>query len=171
MNRPRVNWITVFGLGHMWPASGTWGSLPPVLLAGAFFFVARVVGAEHAPLVRGLYVLALLIVLVAFCYACVAQGDGAEARFGEKDPSQAVADETAGQCLPLLVLPVWYPEWSDALLALLTAFVAFRVMDIVKPPPARGLQRLYAGWGVLIDDLVAGVYAAVVTWVVVRLWM
>lgn len=170
MNRPNVNWITVFGLGHRWPASGTWGSLPPVLLAGVFFFVARGLGPEHASLMRGVYVLALLVVFAAFCFACVSEGEAAEARFGEKDPSQAVADETAGQCLPLLVLPVVYESWGEALLALLTAFVAFRVMDIVKPPPARGLQRLVGGWGILVDDLIAGIYAAVVTWVAL-LWM
>jgi phosphatidylglycerophosphatase A len=152
----------------MWPASGTWGSLPPVVLAGVIFFVARMLGPEHAVFMRGVYVLALLVVFAVFCFACVVQGDGAEARFGKKDPSEAVADETAGQCLPLLILPVAYETWTQALLALLTAFLAFRAMDIIKPPPARGLQRLYSGWGILVDDLLAGVYAAVITWLFVR---
>jgi phosphatidylglycerophosphatase A len=40
--------------------------------------------------------------------------------------------------------------------------VAFRVFDIVKPPPANGLQRLRAGWGILVDDLIAGIYANIV---------
>jgi phosphatidylglycerophosphatase A len=177
VNRPRVNWITVFGLGHMWPASGTWGSLPPVVLAGAISVSACLLSDRCYPcdgshgaesvwwwLYRG----ALVLVLIAFSVACVVQGDGAEARFGEKDPSEAVADETAGQCLPLLILPVSYESWSQALLALLTAFLAFRAMDIIKPPPARGLQRLYSGWGILVDDLIAGLYAAVVTWAVLR---
>ena len=49
-----------------------------------------------------------------------------------------------------------------------TAFFAFRICDIVKPPPANGLQKLPAGWGILVDDLVAGVYALVLTQLLVR---
>ena len=83
-----------------------------------------------------------------------------------KDPRQVVADETAGQCVALLFLPwravgdagAW--TWNIALAA--TAFVAFRVFDIVKPPPIHGLQRLGGGRGILVDDLVASVYALVV---------
>lgn len=163
MNRPNVNWITVFGLGHMWPASGTWGSLPPVVLAGLLLAILP----EECPWCW-VYYGVLAAVLIAFSLACVMQGDGAESRFGEKDPSEAVADETAGQCIPLLVLPLGYESWGHMGVALLTAFLAFRVMDILKPPPARGLQRLYSGWGILVDDLIAGVYAAIVTWVVLR---
>ena len=49
-----------------------------------------------------------------------------------------------------------------------TAFFTFRFFDIVKPPPANQLQRLRAGWGILVDDLVAGVYALIVTQIIVR---
>jgi phosphatidylglycerophosphatase A len=163
VNRPNVKWITVFGLGHMWPASGTWGSLPPVVIAGLLLAVLP----EECPWCW-VYYGVVAAVLIAFSLACVMQGDGAESRFGEKDPSEAVADETAGQCIPLLVLPLGYESWAHMALALLTAFLSFRVMDILKPPPARGLQRLYSGWGILVDDLIAGVYAAIVTWVVLR---
>jgi phosphatidylglycerophosphatase A len=180
VNRPSVKWITVFGLGHMWPASGTWGSLPPVVVAGLMLAASRLLGCGACP--DGveataacsscwwwLYSGVLGLMCLVFSYACIAQGDGAEARFGEKDPSEAVADETAGQCLPLLALPLCRLETAaDIALGLLTAFVAFRAMDILKPPPARGLQRIAGGWGILIDDLLAGVYAAVITAVVVR---
>ena len=49
------------------------------------------------------------------------------------------------------------------------AFVAFRLFDIVKPPPAYRLQRLPAGWGILVDDLIAGAYANIVCQLVLRL--
>jgi phosphatidylglycerophosphatase A len=170
MNRPRVDLITVFGLGYRWPASGTWGSLPPVLLGAVFFALAWALrdSAGVVRVVQVVYVVALVGVLVVFSAACLVQGDAAETRFLRKDPSKAVADETAGQCLPLLVLPVLYESPGRGVVALLTAFLCFRLMDILKPPPARGLQRLGGGWGILVDDLVAGVYAAVATWVLLR---
>ncbi|MBS0196276.1 MAG: phosphatidylglycerophosphatase A [Planctomycetes bacterium] len=159
--------MTVFGLGAMRPAPGTWGSLPPVLMAAAL--IAGGLGPHQSPF---LYHLALATVCVAFSAACVVQGDRAEAHFGYKDPSNVVADETAGQCLPLLGLPAAaLANFHVAAFTLLYAFVAFRMMDIVKPWPARGLQRIPGGWGILIDDLIAGVYAAVMVQLMTRLML
>ena len=84
----------------------------------------------------------------------------------KKDPSQAVADETAGQCLPLLFVPVLYASLGQAMLMLLVAFVSFRVMDIIKPWPARQVQSAPSGLGILVDDLFAGFYALIITQVV-----
>jgi phosphatidylglycerophosphatase A len=109
------------------------------------------------------YRVVLVAVLLAFSYACVAQGEGAEARFLCKDPSEAVADETAGQCLPLLFVPVVYGSLGQAAAVLAVAFVSFRLMDIIKPWPAKQVQAAPAGWGILLDDLFAGVYALVLT--------
>lgn len=154
--------ITTFGLGHMRPASGTWGSLPPVFIASAMF--ALDAGPDSRPwLYYGVHVAILFI----FCAACVVDGDAAEARFGEKDPSEVVADETAGQCLPLLaILPTHVGTRWHAIVLVAVAFFAFRILDIVKPPPAKGWQKIPGGWGILVDDLVAGLYAAavVVVW-------
>lgn len=149
--------ITTFGLGFRRPASGTWGSVPPVALALLLMLTGFGPRESFAA-----YYGSLVIVLVAFCWACIAHGDLAEVRFGEKDPSEVVADETAGQCIPLLAIP-WagLADWPRTIATLAFCFIAFRVMDIWKPPPARGLQRIPGGWGILIDDLVAGVYAAI----------
>lgn len=152
---PPPRFITVFGLGGMRPASGTWGSLPPVLLAAALFALGY--GPAAAPI---LYNGLLLAVCIFFCLACVLEGDRAEAHFREKDPANAVADETAGQCLPLLFFPAILGPWHTALLLLL-AFLFFRLFDILKPFPAKQLQRIPGGWGILIDDLFAGLYAAI----------
>ncbi len=112
----------------------------------------------------------LLTTFLFFGAACIVQGGRAEARFGKKDPSQVVADETCAQCLPLMFLPAEVLLRTDtALFTVLLAFVAFRVLDVVKPWPANGLQRLPGGWGILIDDLVAGVYAWGIVQVVARL--
>jgi phosphatidylglycerophosphatase A len=165
LNRPGVAWITVFGLGYRWPASGTWGSLPPVIVAAAFFATADAFRAQ--PEIVGFlsvaYRVLLIATLIAFSVACVVQGDAAEARFLKKDPSQAVADETAGQCLPLLFLPVSYASRGEGAALLLIAFVSFRLMDIIKPWPARQLQAVPSGWGILLDDLFAGVCALFIT--------
>jgi phosphatidylglycerophosphatase A len=154
----RFQLVTTFGLGHMKPASGTWGSLPPPLLAGAMMWAGF--GPAQSPWV---YNGVLLAVLVVFSTSCILYGDHAEARFGSKDPGQVVADETAAQCMPLMFLPwtaVW--PWWRAGATILLAFLAFRVFDIIKPWPARGIQRTPGGWGILLDDLVAGFYAMVV---------
>lgn len=139
----------------MRPAPGTWGSLPPVFVAAAL--LALGLGQSAHPVA---YTGTLGAILVIFSLACVLQGDRAEAKFGEKDPSEAVADETAGQALALIWLPrAAGDSMVGAAFTLWLAFLAFRLCDIVKPWPARGLQRIPGGWGILIDDLFAGLYA------------
>jgi phosphatidylglycerophosphatase A len=96
---------------------------------------------------------------------CVALGGWAQEFLGRKDPGPVVLDEAAGVCLTLLAQPMRHWQWAVAL-----AFVAFRVFDITKPPPARQLERLPRGWGILLDDLAAAVYANLVCQGVLRLW-
>lgn len=165
MIRASTAWITVFGLGRMRPASGTWGSLPPVFIAAAL------IAAGLGPVAQAwVYNSVLIVVMLVFVAACVLQGDAAEARsIRGKDPSEAVADETAGQCLPLLFLPsAAVSTVAGTVFTLVYAFVAFRILDIVKPWPANALQRVPAGWGILLDDLAAGVYAAALVQVLAR---
>ncbi len=172
MNSLRVMLVTTFGLGFLRPAPGTWGSMPPVAMVGLMLvFNGRHQARE----------VSLLLVLAAFSAACLWLGVWAEARFHRKDASFIVADETAGQCMPLLFLPAaafgGAPVFGGALGGLTwravgtlaTAFFLFRIMDIVKPPPARNLQRLGGGLGVLIDDLFAGAYAAILMQLLTRL--
>lgn len=153
--------ITTFGLGYMKPAPGTWGSMPTA--AAAWLMLLFGVGPT-------IYYSVLLVILAVFSFACLWGGEWAEKRFHKKDPSAVVADETAGQCVALLFLPsAWFTPNEDpgmhffrVTLLVGVAFVLFRIFDIVKPPPARGLQRLKGGVGILIDDLIAGAYAMVV---------
>ena len=76
----------------------------------------------------------------------------AERSLGGKDPGAIVIDEVAGMALSVLTLPL-----TPAVL--IAGFVLFRVFDVVKPYPANALQRLPGGVGVMIDDVVAGLYA------------
>jgi phosphatidylglycerophosphatase A len=165
MPSPRLLLITTFGLGHMRPASGTWGSMPTAVLAAGLMLAGF--GPATSPIV---YHAVLVVWMLVFCVACLVGGREAEAAFGKKDPGQAVADETAGQAIPLLFLPAAATSTTNhTLLTLALAFVAFRVFDIIKLPPARQLQRLQGGVGILVDDLIAGVHALIVMQLVTRL--
>jgi phosphatidylglycerophosphatase A len=80
-----------------------------------------------------------------------------------KDPSAAVIDEVLGMAIALVHAPI-------TPLTLVLAFLLFRVFDVLKLPPGRRLEKLPGGWGIMMDDLSAGVYASVVLQVVLRLW-
>lgn len=139
---------TTFGLGYLRPASGTWGSLPPVILVALMLLVG-------AP--EWLIVLAMALTAILFTAACVMGGDEAEARFGKKDPGQVVADETAGMALAILILPAQaYSSLQLGLYTLLFAFLAFRAIDILKPWPMSDMEHVRGGWGIVLDDLAAG---------------
>ena len=148
--------ITVLGSGHLRPAPGSWGSLAAALVFAAIWWVA---GALRAPLWLVDVVIALTGVLVA-SWLSVRWGQWALDRFGGKDPRPFVLDEFAGQWVALLWLPplaaagFWPFAWVVG-----GQFVLFRILDVIKPPPARQLERLPAGWGVLCDDLMSGLYA------------
>jgi len=147
--------VTAGGLGRMRPAPGTWGSLPPVVLA---LILAM---ADTNPRTIDM---ALAAVGLVFGLGCLVWGKSAESRYGKKDPSAVVADEVAGQALALMWLPWSLGNNARIIATCAIAFFAFRLFDIIKPPPARGWQRL-------IDDLVAGFYALVTTHILVRvLW-
>ena len=152
--------VTAGGLGLLRPAPGTWGSLPPVVVALGLV-------ASGAPTWQIETALVLLCVLGSV--ACLRFGDHAEELFGKKDPGSVVADEVAGQAIALLGLPWRTDDLGRSALVGAIAFLAFRLFDIVKPPPARGLQRLQGGLGILVDDLIAGGYALLATQLVTRL--
>ena len=157
---PRRLLITGLGTGYLPMAPGTWGS------AGAcavYLVVAMAAGGRQACLTGTMVLLA-----AGATVACGLLGPSIAAAFGRKDPSQCTLDEWAGQAVALMVLPV-AGGWRAWLAAAGAAFLAFRVFDILKPPPIRQLERLPGGWGVVADDLAAGVYANVVVQLILRL--
>jgi phosphatidylglycerophosphatase A len=167
----RVELLTCFGVGRLRPAPGTWGSLPGV---GVAMLCVWLFDAGDADAQGAMYAnITIALVGLAFAIACIRFGAEGEQHLGGKDAQSIVADEVAGQCIALLFLP-WRsfeedggPGWN-AMLAI-TAFVMFRAFDIAKPPPARGWQRMTGGWGILIDDVIAGVYALIATQLVARI--
>jgi len=100
--------------------------------------------------------------LVAVTIVGVWSGSRVERLVGVKDPGVIVIDEVAGMMLSVLLVPrtIW---------TLLAGFVLFRIFDIVKPFPAHRSQSLGGGIGVMIDDLIAGLYALILLMIGVRL--
>jgi phosphatidylglycerophosphatase A len=146
---------TAFGLGLAPVAPGTFGTLAGVALGALALLLPPGMATQG--------VLALGIVVVTF--AGVPLATRCERIFGRKDPGAFVLDEVAGYLVALLFLPLHERPY----VVLVGAFFAFRLTDIVKPPPARRLERVSGGWGVMLDDLVAGAYANVVMQIAVRL--
>lgn len=147
---------TWFGLGRLPIAPGTWGSLPPVVL----YQVLGYLYPAANPLVQGL-------LFFAGVWVCIQYSPRMIELTGRKDPSQVVADEVAGQAIVMFVLSLAAP--ANICMAAVVGFLLFRVFDIVKPWPCNRLERLPAGWGILADDLMAGVYAAAAALVILRL--
>lgn len=136
---------TFFGIGHLRPGPGTWGSAATVIL---WWFLARWIAPGWQPWAAG--ILALAAVLIGIPAATrVARSSGG------KDPQFVVIDEVAGQLITLIAAPV---TWQSLLLG----FILFRVFDIVKPPPVRQLERLPEGVGIVVDDVGAGLYGLAV---------
>ena len=141
--------------------------------------VATGLGAGYSPLAPGTAGSALGVALfwlaspwplaaqvaatVALFFAGVAASDRLATILGKKDPGRAVIDEVAGMWVSLLMVPF---GWRTALVA----FVAFRVMDTLKPWPARQMEGLRGGWGIMADDMMAGVYANLLVRVALLVW-
>jgi phosphatidylglycerophosphatase A len=154
-----------FGLGWLPIAPGTWGSLPPV----AAFGLMSLLGV---PGVVNTIVMAAFV--VAGSVACVLCVPAVSALAGKTDPGEVVVDEVAGQAVTFLPLgQLLSGDLSGAQCCFVTilGFLLFRAFDITKPWPIRKLEGLPAGWGVLADDLLAGVFAAAALGISAKLWI
>lgn len=140
-----------FGSGLAPKAPGTFGTAAAVI---AFLPFARM--AEGRPLLW-------LLTVLGFTMIAVWAADGAERHYKRHDVGNIVCDEFVGFFVAMTAIPV---SWKSLLLG----FVVFRVLDIVKIPPAKQIDRkMPGGLGVVLDDVVSGVYANVVLQVAVRL--
>ena len=136
---------TGFGTGYMPLAPGTAGSLLALLLY--FFF----------PLTAFTW----LIIAVIFLGIGVWSGGFVEKEKG-KDPGIVVIDEMVGQWFALLFLPPSY-------LILIMSFLLFRVLDIIKPYPTKKLELIKGGSGIMLDDIMAGIYTNIILQIISRL--
>ena len=149
---PPSIWLATWGGSGYFPvAPGTAGSLAAV---GAAWLVVVPTGWPAWTLA-----LAALLLLLPAAWA----SSRACEYFQQKDPQAVVVDEVLGQWITLAAAPG--REWKYWL----AGFVLFRLFDIWKPFPARAAERLPAGWGIVADDLIAGLYGAVVLLLLRRL--
>ena len=149
--------ISTCGVGYLPLMPGTYGSLVAV---GMFLGLTQVAKGNTLTAV-------VLVLIVAVTFAGIWAGSRTEALSGRKDPGKVVVDEVAGQFIALFPLTL-FTRWST--LAVIVSFILFRFFDIVKPYPANRLQELNGGAGVMLDDLVAGVYGAVIVSILLRIF-
>jgi phosphatidylglycerophosphatase A len=96
-------------------------------------------------------------VIVALFAAGIWSGSRVERDFGREDPGYVVMDEVVGMLITLFLIPM-------TLTGALVAFLIFRVLDILKPFPARRLEHLHGGLGIMADDAMVGIYGNAIMW-------
>ena len=136
--------FTGFYSGYSPVAPGTMGTLVGMAI---YVLLAVIFGRENI-----LWINLVLVALLA--WPAIRLGDSGEEFFGVKDAQQVVLDEMMGYWITMLFLPF---NWKLAL----AGFILFRFFDILKPPPARKLQDLKGGLGIMIDDYIAGLYGCI----------
>ena len=146
---------TFFGAGMGRPGPGTWGSVAAVLLWGAVAWLFH-------PTPNGLLIVVFIGIIVSIASG-IPSASIAAREAGRHDPGFVVVDEVAGQWIALIGSPA---DLRHGLIAL----ILFRLFDITKPFPVRQLEKLPEGWGIVFDDVAAGLYALGVA-SVLRLWI
>jgi len=143
--RTRSAWLlgTFFGAGYFPKGPGTAGSLAAILLA------ICLIQLGFAP--WGFAELSLVLLYPGIWAAGLVATES-----GRKDPQIVVVDEVLGQWLTLA--GAVRLNWKS----LVIGFVLFRIFDILKPPPVRQIERVPGGAGIVLDDMMAGIYAALV---------
>jgi len=137
-----ADWLaTCFRIGYLPLAPGTWGSASAVI---AWRLLPEM----------DLFRLSLIVIVIFLVGVNASSIVSNKER--DSDPSKVVIDEWVGMWIALLMIP---NEW----VWLGIAFLLFRVFDIIKVYPANRFERLPGGWGIMMDDVVAGLYAGVVT--------
>jgi phosphatidylglycerophosphatase A len=131
---------TGFGVGYSPIAPGTLGTLITIPL---YYFLSAI----RSPLYE--------ITLLALIFLSIWISENAEIFFGKKDDPRIVIDEMTG----FLITMLWVPK---TIVSVILGFFLFRFFDIVKPPPIRLIERAKGGFGVVLDDLVAGVYSNII---------
>jgi phosphatidylglycerophosphatase A len=152
MNQFKLRISTLFGIGLLPGAPGTWGSLAvlPVIYLLALYGNIWLL----------LFILITSLITIWISPYC-------EEVWGT-DPGKVVIDEAAGQAIPFLLLPL-RGDLSTDIWYIIAAFLLFRLFDILKPLGIKRLQHLKGGFGILTDDLLAGIYAMITLQVVARL--
>jgi phosphatidylglycerophosphatase A len=137
---------TGFGAGYSPIAPGTAGTL---IAIPVYYFLSAI----PSPIYE--------ITVIGFFFLSVWISENAEASFGKRDDRRIVIDEMMG----FLITMLWVPKTA---LFIIIGFFLFRVFDILKPPPIRRLEEVKRGFGVVLDDVLAGIYANIILHIIGR---
>ena len=137
-----------FGAGFSPIVPGTIGTLVAIPI---YYFVSSI----SSPLYE--------LTLVAFFFFSSWISNQAESHWGTKDDRRIVIDEIMG----FLVTMLWVPK---TLFSIIAGFILFRFFDILKPFPIRRLEQVKSGYGVVLDDFLAGIYSNILLHLALRLW-
>ena len=162
LRKTRWAWTlsTFFGAGYLKPGPGTYASTFTVLL---WFAAASLFAPSRLTLSIATVIAALLITSAGIPASTITARESSRLGLSGEDPGFVVIDEVAGQAIALLFSPA---DWRHGLIAL----ILFRLFDITKPFPIRRLENLPEGWGIVLDDVVAGLYALGVA-SLLRIWI
>lgn len=169
MPKPTNRWprwiVTGGGLGFLKPAPGSWGTLGPAIIYWLALYYGWMDPGRSWALLGGALVASVLLIYY---------GKWACAYFQKIDPGQVVLDEYAGFWITCAFVTV--PErfahgaWATWLFTA-GLYILFRLTDTLKIPPGNYLEKLPWGWGILLDDVAAGVQANILAQVIVYFWL
>ena len=147
--------ISTCGVGLIPFAPGTFGALVGLAIFYGLFIACKAVPQYFQA--------CLILVSILISALGIWASNRGEKIFGEKDAQRIVVDEVAGQLISfVLIAPLLVAEISQPTVVMIAGFLLFRAFDIWKPYPIRQLEKLGSGLGVMADDILAGIYAAVV---------
>tara|TARA_B100000378_G_scaffold62134_1_gene46423 strand:- start:87 stop:605 length:519 start_codon:yes stop_codon:yes gene_type:complete len=162
--------LTLFGVGYFKYAPGTAASFITCII----YYILWI--AEFSLHNHKIYLVCFLIIILIYSISII---DKLSQFFKEKDPKEIVIDEFVGQCIPLVAF-LFRPENLShlegrtnnyILIYILLSFILFRFFDILKPYPINIVdKKMKNGVGVMLDDIIAGIYSTIVIYIIYSLW-
>ena len=150
MNKINLLFVTLFGIGYLKFAPGTWASLVTSIL---LFIIFHVLNKSST--------FVLLILLIILIYSIFAINFCLK-KFEDKDPKQIVIDEVIGQSIPIYLYEISHgieKDFDMSILFYFFIFLLFRIFDILKPFPINYFDKKYKNtFGIMFDDILAGFY-------------
>ena len=162
--------LTLFGVGYFKYAPGTAASFITCII----YYILWI--AEFSLHNHKIYLVCFLIIILIYSISII---DKLSQFFKKKDPKEIVIDEFVGQCIPLVAF-LFRPEYLShlgdrinnyILIYILLSFILFRFFDILKPYPINIVdKKMKNGVGVMLDDIIAGIYTTIVIYIIYALW-
>ena len=162
--------LTLFGVGYFKYAPGTAASFITCII----YYILWI--AEFSLHNHKIYLVCFLIIILIYSISII---DKLSQFFKKKDPKEIVIDEFVGQCIPLVAF-LFRPENlhhlggrtnNYILIYILLSFILFRFFDILKPYPIYIVdKKMKNGVGVMLDDIIAGIYSTIVIYIIYYLW-